>query len=1398
VKFSALPVSLALLSLLSKAQANPVGPTVTQGNASFSSQGSHLTIQTSDRAFINWQSFNIGLGETTSFLQPSSSSLVWNQIHDPNPSQILGNLNANGYVVLQNSSGFFIGGQASITARGLLMTTAPIAMPDLAGAGAWSFNAPPPAASIINYGQINLSRGGSAFLIAHDIENRGAITAPEGNIGLYAGKQVLISDRPNGGGLSAKVTLPDGSVDNSGRLVADAGTIAMHAQVVNQGGLIQANSVREVNGTIELVASDAVNLGSHSVIQAKGDAQGASAGGSVVIKSDGSFVDQPGSTINVAGGPQGGNGGQVELSASRMNSIQTTFTGRAIEGFTSGQLFIDPANILLTDHGDSAPSSGTVNPADPPSAGSPDTLTLNVNTFNNLISQNALSQINLQATKDIELNTLWNLPDSQDPNASLTLQAGRNITLDDAAGVAAGKNWSVNMLAGPQNLSAKPSAGTDGIYLNGSAFIQAQNGNIKLWAGNEVIVNQGNTGDVGNNGIRTLAGGSISVTTLYGDVNAGANSQGYSQFRTRAPYNPVSPLLGGISTAAGGDVTISAGGNVISFLPPSGSGSDSSGDAGSGAFGPEPGNVTITAGGSVFGHYVTANGTGKITAGVNVGGADASQNVALSMASGSWSVNAQNGSIYLQEVRNPNGVFNDTSGSISSGYHYFDYSPNSSVSLTAGVGVYLTGLNLPRPSGDVPVIFPPTLDITAGPGGITMGDTVILFPSPQGELHLTTTGGGTLAAVPNNPQQPAPELIMSDSSQTRWLDPSTFGDTDHGNVPPELNNPNPVLVNVSGNMKDMILITSKQTHLTVGGDMLDCSFSGQNLHQSDITSINVGGQIFNRSPYSFVILAQAIQNLPSSDTALNSPSSWDSVFSAALDPSLLASLQIPANLPLSQVATYVSQNAALFPSGNPGFVYNPSTLRLGFSGQMSQSVRADLESPLTVLRYGPDGNPILDSSGHPLTDQVTFVNRSVVETLYQSSQGAPSASAPAALGYRIGGPGQFNVQGGSISLGNTYGILSCGVGDPAGNRYSNLAPYTKEGATVNVNVAGDLSLLTSTIAALGGGDVNVSSTSGSMDLGSQELFNVQRGVGLGVYTSGRGNVNVTAFGDINIDGSRVAAYNGGNLAIKSLTGNVNAGSGGTTFVSVPVTYVDPATGLAGFYQEEVFGSGIVANTLVKPGQVPGSATVPGNITVETPRGNIFASQGGIVQEALNGNVSAGPTITLVAGTRPTATDPGYTGNIDLGQSGVIGGTVNIDANGNITGLVISRQNTSIKAAQSFSGTVLSGGTANLSAGGSISGTVVGIGGVNASSGQGISAALLGQNVSVGGGAAQSTLGTTATATSASQAAAAQASNDAKEQVSAEPTDDSQKKNKTKGPTLVRRTGRVTVILPPSS
>src|ERR1700677_3208767 len=218
---------------------NPTGGAVTQGSATFTSSGTTFTInQTSANAFITWNTFNIAAGETVNFSQPTVESVAFNQINDANPSQLLGNLNANGYVILENANGFYVGGQASITAHGLIMTTATPTI-NFSDGGPWSFSAPPPTAKIVNCGQINITGGGTAYLIAADIVNNGTITAPNGQIGLYDGETVLVSTSPNGQGLSAAVTLPQGSVDNEGKLTASGGSVVAQAQFVNQNGIIQ-------------------------------------------------------------------------------------------------------------------------------------------------------------------------------------------------------------------------------------------------------------------------------------------------------------------------------------------------------------------------------------------------------------------------------------------------------------------------------------------------------------------------------------------------------------------------------------------------------------------------------------------------------------------------------------------------------------------------------------------------------------------------------------------------------------------------------------------------------------------------------------------------------------------------------------------------------------------------------------------------------------------------------------------------------------------------------------------------------------------------------------------------------------------------------------------------------
>lgn len=79
---SAVRVAVAAASVLAwhGALANPTGPTVAHGNATFQQNGSRLTITNTPSTIINWQEFSIGIGETTDFVQQSAASAVLNRV----------------------------------------------------------------------------------------------------------------------------------------------------------------------------------------------------------------------------------------------------------------------------------------------------------------------------------------------------------------------------------------------------------------------------------------------------------------------------------------------------------------------------------------------------------------------------------------------------------------------------------------------------------------------------------------------------------------------------------------------------------------------------------------------------------------------------------------------------------------------------------------------------------------------------------------------------------------------------------------------------------------------------------------------------------------------------------------------------------------------------------------------------------------------------------------------------------------------------------------------------------------------------------------------------------------------------------------------------------------------
>src|SRR5262249_29613213 len=122
------------------------------------------------------------------------------------------------------------------------------------------------------------------------------------------------------------------------------------------------------------------------------------------------------------------------------------------------------------------------------------------------------------------------------------------------------------------------------------------------------------------------------------------------------------------------------------------------------------------------------------------------------------------------------------------------------------------------------------------------------YPSPNGELHITTTQGGSFQSDGSS-LSGSYTLTMSDSGQNTYTVAQGF--LDHADIPVQINNPNPVVINVAGDVKNLTLNMPKATEITVGGNMDNTGFSGQNLHPDDKTFISVAGRLWNRDNYTF-------------------------------------------------------------------------------------------------------------------------------------------------------------------------------------------------------------------------------------------------------------------------------------------------------------------------------------------------------------------------------------------------------------------------------------------------------------------------------------------------------------------------------------------------------------------
>ena len=372
---SLLLVSGSLLG--SAAHALPSGATVVNGNVRVQNSGNTQTItQTSNRAIINWNGFNIDVGELVHFVQPSSISAILNRVVGQDPSVILGAMRSNGQVFLINPNGIVFGDSARIDVGSLVASTLNISDQDFL-AGKLRFRQDPgkPLASVINHGTIKIDDHGFLVLTGPMVANEGVILARVGQVALAGGTRSTVSFDPTG---MIQVALPPGSSGDdgivslsrsatsdllagvvthstapAGRMVTRNGRTFLEVEsgtVVNTGVIRAEGKDNQSGGRIILDATENTLLAAGSVTSAAGRGLN-SDGGEVLLLSDGQGRSDDGSLIDVHG-TRGGDGGFVEHSE-QYGRVGATVNLRSEGGGRHGELLIDPERILV-ERGDGA------------------------------------------------------------------------------------------------------------------------------------------------------------------------------------------------------------------------------------------------------------------------------------------------------------------------------------------------------------------------------------------------------------------------------------------------------------------------------------------------------------------------------------------------------------------------------------------------------------------------------------------------------------------------------------------------------------------------------------------------------------------------------------------------------------------------------------------------------------------------------------------------------------------------------------------------------------------------------------------------------------------------------------------------------------------------------------
>ncbi|MDI1258122.1 filamentous hemagglutinin N-terminal domain-containing protein [Aquabacterium sp.] len=321
--------------------------------------------QGSDKAYVQYDSFSIGLGNKVVIQQPTTTSTFLGQVTGYDASFIMGQLQANGRVFLINPNGIVFGEHARVDVGSLLATTMSLSLGDFLNNRILLTSNPTDgrgdlAGVVRNDGTIT-AKDGFVVLAGREVINTGQILAENGRVGLAAASKLLV-DVEGDGLLFFEVEGKDAGarLAQLGRIEANGGSVEMMAAargqfadtVLNMSGVVQARSLGMKQGRVVIDGGDSGVTSVTGQVDVSG-LQAGERGGSVSILGDrvGLFEH---ASINASGAAGGGDvklGGDFHGQGTARRASQT-LVGRDVSIKADATVQGDGGQVVAWADGD--------------------------------------------------------------------------------------------------------------------------------------------------------------------------------------------------------------------------------------------------------------------------------------------------------------------------------------------------------------------------------------------------------------------------------------------------------------------------------------------------------------------------------------------------------------------------------------------------------------------------------------------------------------------------------------------------------------------------------------------------------------------------------------------------------------------------------------------------------------------------------------------------------------------------------------------------------------------------------------------------------------------------------------------------------------------------------------